>query len=225
MTRLVALAIAVLAFVPAFAQERSPVLTGKLSFRAAYLDDEDHVGLFGALPRDVLVRFEFIAGSTSGSVNTGKQLVLAVRIDEPAALDLDEVRAAAEPLATVLSREALAAGLAMTPADARFARVATVTYDPVTRRGVGGTTFRNVATHESHLLVYFDRPCRLAGIVRSRGAEVAYDMQVDRPGLRAVKVSRQSPTRYAVTSSSLPEEVVLRIVPRLSPPPLSSPKP
>jgi hypothetical protein len=223
MTRFPAMTVMVLALAaPAFAQGLSQPLAGKLQFRSVYLDDEDRPAIFGALPGDVMLRFEFIAGRFAGSVNTKKRLVVAARIDAPAQLDLDEVRAAAEPLAAVLSREALDAGLAMTPADARLARLATVAYDPMTRRGVGSTVFRSAATHESLVFVYFDRACRLAGTVRGRGAEITYDVKVDAPGLRMVKITRESPTRYAATLVGLPEQIILRIVPRTPPPPAGS---
>jgi hypothetical protein len=118
----------------------------------------------------------------------------------------------AEQSATVLTPNALADGLVTAPKETRIARLATVVYQKP-EKGLGRSTFRRIAAHESLILVYFDRPCYLSGAIHTRESEIAYDVNVDKAGLQWLKIVKKSSTRYAVSASKSPQEIFLRIVP------------
>ncbi len=203
-----------------FAQTRpsEDALTKTIKFQSGYYDQDDNPIAGDSLPREVSLRLSFIAGNLSGKVTTPSISSITVHVGETTTLDLANIRATAEQSAAVLTREATEAGLVTRPRETRIARLATTVSHPETKKGVGLTVFRRLATHESLIMVYFDRPCHLSGVVHARGAEVKYDVNVDKAGLRLLKIVKESSTRYGVTGSKTPEDMSLRIVPRIGTP-------
>jgi hypothetical protein len=201
---------------PLYAQARpsEDALTGKIEFQAGYFDGDDNPITNESLPREVLLQLSFFAGQIAGRVNTPQTVSIPVHIGATTSLDLKDIHMTAEQSAAILNREATKAGLVTTPKETRVARLATVVVNPETKKGVGGAIFRSRATHESLLVVYFDRPCHLTGVVHAQNNEVTYDVSVENAGLHLLKIAKGASTRYRVTASNVPKDISLRILPR-----------
>ena len=202
---------------PSCAQARPSegALTGRIEFQAGYFDGEDNPVANESLPSEVLLRLSFFAGQIAGRVDPSQTVSIPAHIGVTTTLDLAGIRTRAEQSAAILTREATEAGLVTTPKETRVARMATVVVNPETKKGVGGATFRNRATHESLIVVYFDRPCHLTGVVHAQNNEVTYGVSVGEAGLHLLKIAKEASTRYRVTASNVPKDISLRILPRI----------
>jgi hypothetical protein len=187
---------------------------GKITLQAEYFDKDSNLLNDPSLPRIVLFRMPVIAGNISGGVTSSDLIQLKIKVGMPTILDLGDLITAVTSLAAPLTKEAAAAGLVVTPKETRFARFATLVANPETGKGVGGARFETTEVDQTILLVYFDRPCQLSGVVRDRDNSIYFDVRVTSRGMHLLLVARDGQSNARVTHAAVPSVFILGITPR-----------
>jgi len=154
--------------------------------------------------------FPAIQGDIFGTPSTASLISIPVAIGLDFTIDIAEWekrfgQIAQAPVDSVLKE------VRLEPRATRIARVGTFLYDQ--RHGVpGGVGFKDVATGDHLLLVYFDRPCSMRGILGARDEAADIDIRVSKAGmswLRVVKPDPSSPSKYAISLASDVTKVLL----------------
>ena len=111
------------------------------------------------------------------------------------AVNLDELQAVYGRTSATMTADAVAHGFKIIPAETRFSRVATsFTYEGARRPGL---QIRFVDSDSKNILelVFFDRPCRLTGTIRTPGNAVVQqivDVTIDKAGLSWLELSHNN---------------------------------
>lgn len=126
-------------------------------------------------------------------------------------LDLNLLGERVEGETAPLTDNAARSGLVIAPEATRIARVATFAANPVTRRTIGYTGFTDSVSREPLLLVYFDRPCRVSGVVRWMGEEYFHDVTIAHRGFHWLRISETSRGRFSIQNTPGTENIFLAI--------------
>jgi hypothetical protein len=186
-----------------------------VTFQPTYLDSDRNPVTDASLPEVLSLRMAVIAGDVAGAASTEPVFWFDVRIGESARLRLSQKKTAIDAAAAPLTKAAADAGLAITPADTRIARLATITTsagDP--GKSIGGTGFLGAAAGDALLMVYFDRPCTLSGVARRRGSMVTYNIEIATSGVHLIRLVRDTPSTARAIASPMPEKLFLGITPQ-----------
>jgi hypothetical protein len=131
-----------------------------------------------------------VLGSIPGTIFGNPQapfISVATDADQSFSVDLDRLRVLSDR-ATTINDLGLALGGKISPSETRFIRVATdfeYVGSPTAAHRIG---FFDLATNDSLLLVFFDRPCHLTGIAnlppRPEGeiTKYVFDVTIDQAG-------------------------------------------
>ena len=202
------------AYVPP-ATVSNETLPQTVTFQAAYFDSDQNPVKDVSLPEVASLRMAPIAGALAGPVSALPIFKLDIRIGEPAKLDLGQKKAEIERAAAPLTRAAADAGLVIVPPETRFARLSTIAASAGDAdKGLGSTGFRSAAAGESLMMVYFDRPCTLSGVIRNRGSRVVYNIEIAKPGVHLIRLVRDTPSSVRAVAWAMPEKLFLGITPR-----------
>ena len=186
--------------------------SSSIVFIADYFDKDQNRISSELLPRTVSLRIRLIPGSTFGEVTSLPIASITAGIGETMTLDLEQMRVEVERSATTLTAEATQAGLSITPAATRIARLGTFVYDAKTQKGMS-SSFRDGARGDALNLVYFDQPCKLTGTRNQRGVKGIYSVEVKAAGFHLLRATQEKPNGIRITASSLPQSVYLGIFP------------
>jgi hypothetical protein len=158
---------------------------GSLVLPVRLVDSDGHeISVAGPIYADAVL------GSIPGTIFGNPQtpfISVAIDVDQSFSVDLGRLRGLSEQ-ATKINELGLAIGGKIVPADTRFIRIATdfeYIGSPTTAHRIG---FLDLATKDSLLLVFFDRPCHLTGIAnlppRPEGEITRYvfDVTIDQAG-------------------------------------------
>jgi hypothetical protein len=187
-------------------------LPDHIEFVAGYFDANFDPIPSADLPRAVLLRIAVITGSFNGAVNGPDVAQVKTEIRGKVTLDLRALTEKLTSLAEPLRRDATEGELLITPKETRFARLATLVAYPENGKPVGGATFRR-SRDEALLLVYFDRACRVLGVVHRPRGEISYDISAPRRGMYVIKLVRESQSVGRAELSSPPPILTLAITP------------
>jgi hypothetical protein len=153
--------------------------------------------------------FPYIVGDLYGSANTGAFVVPVSRTPAGFTLDLNR------------TQEALAAELAPTDFGLRFlriaprdARIARLAPEALQRNGidpVGTVEWRDGRSGGPLMLVYADRPARIAGTFSRGGATLRYDIRVVSPGYVWIGADPVGEHQTLYTVVPPPRDLVLTI--------------
>lgn len=124
--------------------------------------------------------FPYIVGDFYGSPNTGDFVVPVSRTSGGFTLDLNRTQQALE--SELGPTDFSLRFLKITPAKTRIARLAPVALQRAGIEPVGTVDWLDAQSHESMMLVYVDRPARIAGSLRRRGETIRYDIRAAKPG-------------------------------------------
>jgi hypothetical protein len=200
---------------PSVARSEDDSLVRVVSFRPGYFSPRDQREITEpSLPRSVMLQLPLIAGSTVGAFTSPPVVSEAVSVGKLVAVDLERLRVDVERVAVPITPEASRAGLRVTPQETKFARVATLVFHPKTRENLGLAGLWEPSAGWRLTLVYFDRPCKLTGILRTAGeAETHYDVHMTKPGFHLLKTEHQPSSIDRVTGTSAASRVQFRIWP------------
>jgi len=111
------------------------------------------------------------------------------------AVNLDKLQAVYRRTSATMTADAVAHGFKIIPAETRFSRVATsFTYEGARRPGLQ-IKFVDADSKNTRELVFFDRPCRLTGTIRSGGdaaIQQMVDVTIDKAGLSWLELSHNN---------------------------------
>lgn len=143
-----------------------------VTFRVGYYDQENHPVSGSSLPQTVSLLIQLIAGDFAGAPNNEVILQLSVPIGSEAKLAIGDQLRKIDALAAPLTKDAMNAGLVVTPPETRIARFATLVLYPDAPKGFGWSSFRGSEPNELLVMAYFDRPCTVSGTARRYGYAV-----------------------------------------------------
>ena len=114
-------------------------------------------------PKDVVLAFPYVAAGIFGRPDSEPLFVERLNEELSFSLDLVEKRKAIKNGSQPLVNKWLELGLSITPADTRLSRLATLPYDAITQKPVGGGGFINPSSRNRLILIYVDRACEIQG--------------------------------------------------------------
>ena len=153
--------------------------------------------------------FPYIVGDLYGSPNTGAFVEPASRGPGSFVLDLNRTR---EVLERELEPTDFTLGfLHVTPAQTRIARLTPIALERDGIDPVGTVQWLDERTRRPLMLVYVDRPARIAGSFTRAGKTIGYDVRTTAPGyvwIGSVSAGAQETLFRAVPA---PRRLILRI--------------
>ena len=156
--------------------------------------------------------FPAIRGAIFGSPSTASLISTPVVIGAEFSIDIGEWEQRFGPVAQAPADSVLN-GVRLEPRATRIARVGTFLYDLDHRQGVaGGVGFKDATTGDYLLLVYFDRPCSMRGVMGAGDDAADIDIQVAKAGmswLRVVKPGPSSSSKYVISMAPELTKVLL----------------
>lgn len=167
------------------------------------------VEVIGPRPAGYRLVFPYIVGDLYGSPNTGDFVRPVSQAPGGFTLDLNRTQDALE---SELGRTDFSLRfLKITPPEARIARLAPVALQ---RRGidpVGTVDWLDGQSHRPLMLVYIDRPARIAGSLTRGGETIRYDIRASKPGYVWVAGIRAGEHDTLYTAVPPPQHLVLTI--------------
>lgn len=124
--------------------------------------------------------FPYIVGDLYGSPNTGDFVVPVSRTPGAFTLDLNRTQTALE--SELGPTDFSLRFLKITPAAARIARLTPVALQRTGIDPVGSVEWLDAQSRRPLMLVYIDRPARIAGSLTRGGETIRYDIRAARPG-------------------------------------------
>jgi hypothetical protein len=127
-------------------------------------------------------------GAVPGDIRGGPRRTLQfVHIDTPMiAINADALSAKVQDELSRETDEFLISGLSVEPADTRFARISVALMKKGSPTYGMATGFINADSYDPMTLVYFDRPCRVTGVISGDNggpSPITYDADVKKAGL------------------------------------------
>lgn len=164
------------------------------------------------MPRDSFrLFFPYIAGDLYGPATTGDFLHPVINADYT--FDIDFGRVQSDLTRSLQPTEFSLEYLKIDPPDARIARLAPLALQPDGIEQVASTDWINGSTHERLMLVYFDRPARITGILVRNDYTIRYNVRATLPGYIWVARRRTDDGEQMYTEVEKPESVVLALIP------------
>ena len=195
---------------PAYAQLRA------ISVTVEVIDSKGQPGAAVLQSSDITLRLPLIAGSLFGRPNTGDILVEQIYVGNTIVLDAERMRNAGARLASPIAPQLTQNGMQVEPRNTRFARFGTFVSDTRTNASIGAGGFVDRETRMGLILVYFEEPCRITGLLRMDGLEAKHDISIPSRGLHWIRVREATNTYYELDYIGVPGDVILGITP---PPP------
>ena len=166
-----------------------------------YLDEDDTPLPPAGLPDSVRIEFPLIPGGLMGRILTRSAISVTVPATQPFEIDLaahvDRIATYATPLLTTRAN----AGLRIEPEAARLVRLGTFAYAADSDEFIGPTGLAVAAAPDriQLLLVYFDRPTRITGMLLNGRTVIQHDIDIDRAGFAWLEIRRVGEDRDRVT--------------------------
>lgn len=164
------------------------------------------------LPRNAFrLFFPFIAGDLYGPATTGDFIHPVINPDYTFEIDFgrmqQDLTRSLEP--TEFSLEYLK----IEPPVARIARLAPLALQPDGIEQVATTDWIDAKTHERLMLVYFDRPARITGVLVRKDYTIRYNVRATAPGYVWVARRQTDDGEQMYTEVGKPESVILALTP------------
>jgi hypothetical protein len=156
--------------------------------------------------------FPYIVGDLYGSPNTGDFVVPVVRTSGGFTLDLNRTQQALQ--SELEPTDFSLRFLNITPAEARIARLTPVALQRTGIDPVGTMEWLDAQSRRPLMLVYVDRPARIAGSLTRGGDTIRYDIRAAKPGYVWIGGTQlgEHDTLYTVVPQ--PQHLVLTITTR-----------
>ena len=171
----------------ASAQQVPPDFT----FRVEAVDQGYRPTESASVGQTVGIGFAFVPGALGGTA-PGSYLRMSAVVGQWVFVGKSGLTAEAEKVAQPFKRSGDNDERTIEPPDTRIARLSA--FPTIKDRRV---FIIDPITREPLVMVYFDRPCRMEGIVRAtNGTVTRYDISVTNPGLHWIAVERQSDKEF-----------------------------
>ena len=152
--------------------------------------------------------FPAVRGAIWGTPIEENLVRIPVAIGKDFSLNFRELEARIEPLAQPAVGATLDA-VVFDPGATRIARVGTFFFDETNEHYVAGAGFKDAVTNDLLLLVYFDRPCSVHGIMVAQEQSAEINISVPKAGLRWLRVTQIDPNRSKLSLLMGQENIVL----------------
>ena len=171
------------------------------------------------LPRNAYrLFFPYIAGDLYGPATTGDFIHPVVHDDLTFEIDFGRVQ---QDLSRSLEPTEFSLDyLKIDPPDARIARLAPLALQPDGIEQVATTDWMDASTHERLMLVYFDSPARITGVLVRDDYTIRYNIRATQPGYIWIARRQTDDGEQMYTEVEKPASVVLVLTP-----PAPAPKP
>jgi hypothetical protein len=158
--------------------------------------------------------FPYIVGDLYGSANTGSFVVPVSLSPDTFTLDLNRTQEALESELGPADFELRF--LRIAPHDARFARLTPVALQRNGIESVGTVEWLDAGSRTPLMLVYIDRPARIAGSFDHGGAAFRYDIRAAKPGYVWIGAIHAGGRDMLYTVVPPPQHLILTITMRPS---------
>jgi hypothetical protein len=154
-----------------------------------------------AIGRDVDFSLRAIPGALVGRPLLDRTMDFKVRVGDEISLPINRLGNAFGPLASTASPEMKKSGLTVTPEETRFLRVGTFSRytEPSISPNLVGAKFIDAKTRQSVLLLYFDRPCKIAGATNEGNSIVSASLTIPSAGFYWIRNDNTSTTHRNLT--------------------------
>jgi hypothetical protein len=171
------------------------------------------------LPRSAFrLFFPYIAGDLYGPATTGDFIHPVVNDDLTFDIDFGSIQ---QDLSRSLQPTEFSLDyLQIDPPDARIARLAPLALQPDGIEQVATTDWMDASRHERLMLVYFDRPARITGVLVRDDYTIRYNIRATQPGYIWIARRPTEDGEQMYTEVEKPESVLLVLTP-----PEPAPKP
>jgi hypothetical protein len=185
-------------------------LTG-LQASVEYTDDSNQVIDARYQPRQIALVFPYVPGQIFGS--PGSEVLFTELVTPEGTLHLQFERAlpGLQEGAATLQATATTEGLSIRPARTRFARIGTFPFDARTRKPLGEGGFIDGRTREHLILMYFDRPCVLAGTLTVGQEKYVHTISIPVAGFHLLRVEQQGPRHHVLSRAEDPSGIIFSI--------------
>ncbi len=194
------LALAILMNGCATATRHADAGLGSITIPVQFVDANGDAGSEKDRPANGIAWFGAIPGAFFGTVRPPFE-PNPIGTRRAFAVNLDELQAVYGRTSATMTADAVAHGFKIIPAETRFSRVATsFSYEGSRRSGLQ-IRFVDSDSKNTLELVFFDRPCRLTGTIRSPGdtaIQQMVDVTIDKAGLSWLELSRNSADEHDV---------------------------
>lgn len=160
--------------------------------------------------------FPYIVGDLYGAPNTGDFVAPVSRTSDGFTLDLNRTQEALE--SELEPSDFSLRFLEITPAKARIARLTPVALQRSGIEPVGTVEWLDAQSRRELMLVYVDRPARIAGSLTRGGETIRYDIRAGKPGYVWVAGIRAGEHDTLYTVVPQPQHLVLTITTRAARP-------
>jgi hypothetical protein len=164
------------------------------------------------LPRSAFrLFFPYIAGDLYGPATTGDFIHPVIHDDYTFDIDFGSVQS--DLTRSLQPTEFGLEYLRIDPPGARIARLAPLALQPDGIEQVASTDWINASTHERLMLVYFDRPARITGVLVRSDYTIRYNVRATAPGYVWVARRRTDDGEQMYTEVEKPDSVILALTP------------
>jgi len=153
--------------------------------------------------------FPYIVGDFYGSPNTGDFVVPLSRTPGGFTLDLNRTQRALE--SELGPTDFSLRFLKITPAEARIARLTPIALQRTGIDSVGAVEWLDAQSRAPLMLIYIDRPARIAGSLTRGGETIRYDIRAAKPGYVWVGGIRAGEHDTLYTVVPPPQHLILTI--------------
>jgi hypothetical protein len=169
------------------------------------------------LPRNSFrLFFPYIAGDLYGPATTGDFIRPIINAD--LTFDIDFGRGQQDLTGSLQPTEFSLDYLKIDPPDARIARLAPLALQPDGIEQVATTDWIDGSTHERLMLVYFDRPARITGVLVRDDYTIRYNVRASGPGYVWIARRQTDDGEQMYTEVPNPQSVILALTPPASAP-------
>lgn len=160
--------------------------------------------------------FPFIAGDLYGPATTGDFIHPVINADYTFEIDFGRVQQ--DLTRSLQPTEFSLEYLKIEPPDARIARLAPLALQADGIEQVATTDWIDAKTRERLMLVYFDRPARITGVLVRSDYTIRYNVRATAPGYVWVARRQTDDGEQMYTEVEKPESVILALTPPASAP-------
>jgi hypothetical protein len=164
------------------------------------------------LPRNSFrLFFPYIAGDLYGAATTGDFIHPVINADYT--FEIDFGRGQQDLTRSLQPTEFSLDYLKIDPPDARIARLAPLALQPDGIEQVATTDWIDGDTHERLMLVYFDRPARITGVLVRDDYTIRYNVRAPEPGYVWIARRQTDDGEQMYTEVGSPQSVILALTP------------
>jgi len=153
-------------------------------------------------PEEIVVIFPYIPGGIFGTPRSAPLFQEHLKGNLDFKLDLAGAIGKLEKDSKPLTGTWTSKGLSVVPKEARLSRIGTFAFDAKTKNELGAGGFIDAESKDNLLLVYVDRPCRIAGSFTLGDEHYSHEIELHSAGFHWIRVRSSDGKRFLLGNYS-----------------------